>query len=560
MDIQRIIDVSSTETQQNLLKYIQDNLSDDQQRLFAKSFYLYFFESNEKYPVYGDDVMKWLGYSRKDNFKKSVEQYLSYPDDYEVFVDVKENPSVGGRPSQHIKMTVNAFKHLTMKSSTSEGKKIRDYYIELENIIIKYISYESAKQYKKQLEEKEMEIKMLKEERELFKGDDGQPKIYIFDKNINKTDNVRHLKIGITDNIWKRAKPFKQITPHGNMVFSKVIPTLNVNMRQAENFIHALLKPYQIKGEGENFEMEIDDAKIWIGRVMNLITLSEMSDHSEKMRLNAKLWDAENNILNNDNIVNVSMSDVACQTDTPTTEPEGVVEMNPVWNEYESSFDNYVTECCELGSEFEVTSSDIMGKYRIWSRKADKEVYHAFLDYLNRKFRPIRLYQRNEEHVLNGFRGIRLKAEEIKVSILPSDPETFIFHMCKFSPSAKILQNTLIEEYEKWGKRTNKVVNPKDLKTFLKTFPHTLPSNVWTHQGNGQGFYGMCLKTDNIHYKKPGTTSKAVQKRDADGNVIDCWSTIAKAAQAEGICAAKMSRAIKNKTKINEFTFVIDDT
>ena len=52
------------------------------------------------------------------------------------------------------------------------------------------------------------------------------------------------------------------------------------------------------------------------------------------------------------------------------------------------------------------------------------------------------------------------------------------------------------------------------------------------------------------------SNAKKVEKRTLDGNYIDSYTTIAKAAQSEGIPATKMSRIIKRKTEYNGHIFV----
>jgi hypothetical protein len=81
-------------------------------------------------------------------------------------------------------------------------------------------------------------------------------------------------------------------------------------------------------------------------------------------------------------------------------------------------------------------------------------------------------------------------------------------------------------------------------------------SVIWALNGNGIGYYGINLKSNENYIKKTSTTSKKVIKLDKDENTIDSWTTIAKAAESEGISAAKMSRCIKNNIQINNFKFV----
>lgn len=67
-----------------------------------------------------------------------------------------------------------------------------------------------------------------------------------------------------------------------------------------------------------------------------------------------------------------------------------------------------------------------------------------------------------------------------------------------------------------------------------------------------QNIYGIMLKKDIYINKSGSSTGKRVEKKDVKSNhLIAQWKTIAKAAESEKMCSAKMSRSIKNKTVFN---------
>lgn len=436
--------------------------------------------------------------------------------------------------------------------------------------VIKEIRINGSYELKKQLQEKDVQLeeeKKIKEEEQQKRIEEEKKNaelqkqledmsyqkgqyIYIFDLDARSSlIKLKKLKIGVTGDLHTRAKPYKQIAPFGKIVFSMAIPE-NVNLKLVEKWIHMLLKPYN--QSGEVFEMEINTAKMWIIRVVNTLNMSLMNNEIEKFSKISKVVDSENSILDittgKASICEVSTQTEELELDSPLPKEEKIDNYN---------FEKFFNEQCILGDDLEASTTDIAGKYRIWSRTACKETYHALLDYLSTRFKPVRLGIQDKDHVINGYRGITLKKDEIPLNLGASDPEVFIWHMCKFDPSGKILFADLFTEYEKWAVRTDKKIDTNDLRNYLGNCPNVLISNVWTLNGNGRGLYGLCLKNDTIHQKKTSTTSKSVMKRDKDGNVIDQWSTIAKAAQAEGISAPKMSRIIKNKDVLNDYYYTI---
>jgi hypothetical protein len=194
----------------------------------------------------------------------------------------------------------------------------------------------------------------------------------------------------------------------------------------------------------------------------------------------------------------------------------------------------------------------IEGMYRIWRQYNSKDTYHALLDYLKDKFKPIRLTtQDDNDGVVNGYRGLSIKPLEFKMPVSPTDLDYFAFQNCVFDVSGKALLSKVVEEFIKWKKTTGRPLrddDDKQVKDYFKGLPNTLWSNVWCgSSGNGQGFYGFYLKSQGNFVKKQSSTCKKVEKRSHDNIVLGSWPTIAKAAECEGISAAKLSRLLNNK-------------
>ena len=93
----------------------------------------------------------------------------------------------------------------------------------------------------------------------------------------------------------------------------------------------------------------------------------------------------------------------------------------------------------------------------------------------------------------------------------------------------------------------------KELKEYLNSCEYVLKATVWADTGSNEGYYGISLKQDENKTKTiTSSTGKKVEKRLLSTNErIGIWDSIAKAAIAENISAAKMSRSIKNKVVFN---------
>lgn len=403
----------------------------------------------------------------------------------------------------------------------------------------------------KKLEEKEKETIEL--EKKLEESNDNSPTIYIW--NTNTQEKKPELKIGITLNVHKRVKPYKQINKHGKIEFT--MPILNVDIKMFEKVIHTVL--YNYKVQDEVFKLDIEEAKLIIINFANFIKLTQNTNESERINKIQKIYEYQNIIINN--IKNtVSTNEIGTQTESDVYNniQENIVVKNDENNTI--LFKKYIEEYCIVRDDVEISSIKILGQFRIWSKIAKKETYHALKNYLDTNFKHCRLSYQNKNQVVHGYKGITLKEIVYKKQLLSNDVENFIFHSCVFSSSSKVLHTNLENEYVTWKNMNKKEITnneTKELRTYLKNSEYSLFATIWTGQGNGQGYYGIELKNEQTNdYKRTSSTGKKVEKRATLNNeLLGTWETIAKAAFYENISSVKMSRYIKNKTSINDYFY-----
>lgn len=79
-------------------------------------------------------LWRWAGYTQKGNAKTKMEKILKLGTDYTVlsFSANAKKPSTGGRPSQSILLTMDSSKHFLLQAPTSQGRAVREYFIEVE--------------------------------------------------------------------------------------------------------------------------------------------------------------------------------------------------------------------------------------------------------------------------------------------------------------------------------------------------------------------------------------------------------------------------------------------
>jgi phage anti-repressor protein len=552
MDISSIIRLVSESDHQQLLSFLNTHLGNDQQRLFAKSFYMTFFKTDDPYPITHEDAIPWLGYERKDFFKRAVEKNLILNDDYIVLTKDQVLPQ-GGRPTEIIKLTVNGFKKLGMLAKTEHGNAIRLYYIELEKHLMTYGMAQVIKQNQEKdeiIQERERENETLK--RQLIQAtteDRTTPIVYIWIKDERKTGNDMQIKIGVSSKKSDRFKPFRQVDPYGT-----VFETYSIyenGMVTTEKFVNQLISQYKAGGEVFNVSAEI--AKPWVVAPVMLMNLSK-DPREDKQTVIQKIVDYMTQIIKD--VPNPLSGKVSIETqtdechDVPSMHHQGKSDLH-------TQIDAFIAEKCNVGPTYEVSSKDLEGAFRLWYRRPGRDIHEGFLEYARTVFQPTRLTIQNDEHVVNGFRGVCLNPTEYKPSVNPCDVEVFLFQECVFAPSAKVLTKDLLEAFQKWTTRLSREsitrkCSEKALKDFLKDYQYVLPSTIWTSNGNGLGYYGIGLKS-NEPQRKSSSTAKPVFKKNAETHdTVNTWPTVAKAATAEKMPAAKMSRIIKNAVIVDD--------
>jgi hypothetical protein len=231
-------------------------------------------------------------------------------------------------------------------------------------------------------------------------------------------------------------------------------------------------------------------------------------------------------------------------------------------DEQTQKFKEFIDKMCVVRSDVEEASTTMEGQFRIWSQtKPKKETFHALKHYLDTRFKPARISNQNKNQIVHGYIGVKLKEITYKKKLENSTVETFLFQVCMFSPNGKILNSTLLSEYQRWKQSVGKQSSEndmKELKDYLNSCEYTLKATVWTDVGSNEGYYGIMLKSSEHVHKTTSSTGKNVEKRMmADDTLLGKWETIAKAAEAEKVSPAKMSRSIKNKVVFNDYYYCI---
>lgn len=118
-------------------------------------------QSNDEYPIDFDDAWKWLGFSRKDSAKRHFLScgFVEGVDYVILHLTVESDNHVGLSPQEKavlqnkkdIKLAIDCFKSWAMMAGTSQGKKVRLYFLECEKRLKQLLSANTDKLIKERI-------------------------------------------------------------------------------------------------------------------------------------------------------------------------------------------------------------------------------------------------------------------------------------------------------------------------------------------------------------------------------------------------------------------------
>jgi hypothetical protein len=587
-----------------LINKIKDNFTGFEQQLFVSSFYCYLnYDKNIDFVVDLDNRWKWLGFQQKVKAVALLEKHFKLDIDYKNLAfplgkASSKEEKWGGHNKQTILLTIKCFKSLCLKAQTKKAGEIHEYYMKMEEVLHQIVE-EETDELRLQLEQKEniiLEIKQNSEQekQQLIQNSKKEKQkaieqailvhfplntecIYIGTIDNTNDANEKLIKFGHTNDLATRINDHRK----GYNNFALVEAFKVQNKVEIENLIKTYpkikrqIRSIQLNGKNKteiiaydatNFTIDVLTKHIRdiihsktysidnFNRIMKLNEnlenkIRELEEQNKRLEIENRELEIKNkklneqpNTINNNNETQIIQQNIVF---TPKTE-----------SEMDKKFNEFIISDCIVRPDVEEYSVNMEGRYRLWSQvKPTKEVFHAFKSYLDARFKPKRI---GANH---GYSGIKLKPVEYKKIKENSNVETFVFQVCQFSDCGKVLNSVLLSEYQKWKVSIGKELSEndmKEIKDYLNESPYALKSVVWTDDGNNEGYYGLSIKKHEYTPKLICSTGKKVYKREDKTDILlACWDTIAKAALAEGISTAKMSRSVKNKIIINDYYYSV---
>jgi phage anti-repressor protein len=269
---------SVTEEGDELHALLKSELTGAEQQLFVDGFHAYMtYDARTDFVVNLDNVYEWLGFTRRDNAKRLVHKHLAYGVHFKtdfsgasLLLRSEEQTSDprGGHNKEDVRMTVHGFKQLCMAANTDKSRRIRDYYIAMEEVMFEYTKrkMEQAQmaltESRVAMETKDAVIKAQEDELERFKTKtfEEPPKfdhVYVF-KDLAETCSDVH-KIGNSALLGRLCRPNKAIDPEARKKqlstgsargIEEVYKRRTHNAGVVERIVHVAQKRYHVGSIG----------------------------------------------------------------------------------------------------------------------------------------------------------------------------------------------------------------------------------------------------------------------------------------------------------------------
>jgi len=530
-------------------------------------------------------------------------------------------PKNGGQNKQTIKLTIRCFKLLCLKAQTKKAGEIHQYYMKMEETLHQILDTETSElraqleQSAAQLEQKNEVINTLNQatitlteekkrtvEKTLISQFPVNTEcIYFGTIDNTNSDNEKLIKFGHTNNLANRvADHHKKYT---NFILAGAFKVCNKveieNNIKSHPKIKRQLRTIEVAGKNKTEIIAYDSTNFTIARLTthieniiharmyNVENFNRLIQRNQELEAeNAKLvsdLESKKKAIHELTLANNELKEKTAQQ-SQVIEVAAKDNASPFahalipGDELNQRFNEFVTKCCIVRPDVDEESVNIEGRFRLWSKtKPAKDTFHALKHYMDVRFKQVRL------HGVHCYQGVKLNTIEYKkvVATEAENPaqfsvETFIFQCCQFSDRGKILNSTLLKEYQQWKisvGQTPSENDMKNLKTYLNACPNALKATIWSENTSNEGYYGLGLRQSYTELKQSviqeqganpiigvqlSTTGKKVEKRLVGSNqVLKTWSTIAKASESEGFSTAKMSRSVKDKTVFNDYYYCV---
>ena len=559
----------SLNSESKMIDLLNQEFTEEQQQWYIANLYIYMnYHPTNDYPINLENVFKMIGFANKGNAMKTIKSNFTKDEDYKtVFFRTEKNlngKDLGGRPTEDVMLNIDTFKNLCMLAKTKKGKEIRKYYVKLENIYNQIIK-EEIEHNQLQLEEAENKLQENSKQLEHTKKELQKMSLCRIKKWYNvepgdtvyafKNEGEPYIKIGRAENLKKREDGYTVGNRTANIFYYRKCH----DCKLTEKVIHHILDKHRIEKNREWFDISEELAIYTINMVCNL--LDNFIGCSEEL-INLKVNEQLTNCLEQANVIKCQKIEKQLNLKENKTK-----ELKYQEDSLKIHFDKFINEYCEIGENNKCLALEILGAYRMWSKKTDPLTKKNLTTYMKNNYKLNREYVSDHNTKLTYYVGIKPKDFIVKQNNTDNLPyyEEFILSQCKFDYTYRTTKTILFNEFKKWvlNKYPDYIFSKSD-QTNMIIYLHRNFCNCKKIHINGgtEGYYGLQMKND-AHELLGISVSrrKRVHKVNINNNkIIETYNTLCEASVKLNMDEKKLSTLILNKININnQFIYKYDN-
>jgi phage anti-repressor protein len=483
--------------QSQLINELNNEFTNEEQRWFIANFYVFLnYHPTDDFPINLENVYNMIGFANKGNAKRTLINNFEENKDFKIVILPRENnlkKDLGGRNEEKLLLNVDTFKMLCMLAKTDKGKKIRSYYVKLENINNKILKQQMEESNNKliekenQLKLKDDTIKLLenKPETEGFIRVNGY--IYIIKDN----SKIGHYKIGLSEAPDKRIIGLNVSSSTNSF---EIVDTYKTNDSiLTEKIIHAILFPNKIKKQKEWFYIHNKELLEYVKKV--IVDSIKFLDSYIFNSINDQI-----HFLNNDKKENKKNYKKMVSKEIQTEiEAVKIINLQSTTDKDEIIFNSFFENCCEIDNLVSCTKRDLIYQYKTWSKMNNLYNSDKFEIYLLSKFKTKKLYNEFFKTEMSHLLGIKLKDSFYHFHFQEpyKELEQFLIDSCVKLPTGKLNRTSVKDVYKKWCTENNKPMpnNTDDINKLCKFIDKYFFKDLfYSGTSSYHGWYGITLK------------------------------------------------------------------
>lgn len=559
----------------DLYDMLKTEFTGEDEEIFVTNFkYCLEHDQYNDFVINLDDILHYLGYTRKDTAKKIILKYFEENTSYKLLRFGPEQDqdvvNVGAHNKERILLSPNTFKELCLLANTEKAKRIRMYYIRMEMVLSKYISNQNEELLKSSTNK----VKTLENELKIFRG--RKRAKYEFGDTVYIVKEGNLFKVGSAVNMNSREDSYYC---HSNL--SKVVYAKRCHNRKIledamhhkfVNFTYINRKDWFIGVEFETLKKAMEDFQLLLDNETSSFTIdiealndknnnevfhqapdyqfldeednkqvssivtsnvqrsSIPSKHQETIPVSINRQEIPINIAN----VETKYIESPLQSDSLTTKEPSTSknESSPSTSDsspttkapqpniselpdFPPDFEGFIRECFILKKDVKTSWVEIGAKYKLWSRSVE-QVKDALYDYLKENnFKETFIYKEDTKSNCIAFQGLEMiPTKPFEISDDSTEIERFVYDTCVNNVTGRVASKDINEKFVEWK---NTYVGDyekleKDDKRKLAGFFNNRFLAATVHNGERMrfGYYGVSLKGNEDVGTKPKRRNRKI--------------------------------------------------